>query len=167
MSQNRPWPAGRAAAWPTMPPPIGIGTATLESGPSSTSLPSPVATRALADNRPTAPIAAIRAKLATRSLRNQDNVVPVCIEVISVPIGVNHSQQPRARQLSDAVDDARLRELVTPKRDAEPGGTNSSGSVPGNRAAPPTLFRRSIAAQVIDHRRSPHVCRGLTVDRGI
>ena len=28
-------------------------------------------------------------------------------------------------------------------------------------------FRRSIAAQVIDHRRSPHVCRGLTVDRGI
>src|SRR5438874_4274596 len=27
-------------------------------------------------------------------------------------------------------------------------------------------FRRSIAAQVIDHRRSPHVCRGLTVDRG-
>jgi len=31
-----------------------------------------------------------------------------------------HAQQPRARQLSDAVDDARLRELVTPNETRSP-----------------------------------------------
>src|SRR5215510_9855071 len=77
-----------------MSPPIGIGTATLESGSSSRSKSWPVATRGSVDNSPVAAlIAVITTKLAKGCLRNQDNVGPVFIEQSPIPIGVYRAQQ--------------------------------------------------------------------------
>src|SRR5262249_33380544 len=74
-----------AAAWSMMSPPIGLGTATVESGArgstGTTGRTWPLAIRASIDNRPAAMIAEIKAKLAKGCLRNQDNVSTATIEI--------------------------------------------------------------------------------------
>src|SRR5262252_6586912 len=68
-----------------MSPPIGLGTATVESGArgrtGTTGRTWPLAIRASMDNRPAAMIAEIKAKLAKGCLRNQENVSTATIEI--------------------------------------------------------------------------------------